>query len=227
MLIILLVAGIITALIALLLAYSFKTGNILFPNLMIQGLMFFESPVKTVLRTFGVSESRVDRTGINVKNRAICPTFRKVPFSKRAIFVPQCLRSVRCPAALSPEGIMCRDCGACGISQARKDAEKLGYSFFIVPGSSFIVRMMKQYEPEAIIGVGCLCEVREGLDMMHRHKIPAMGVILDRSGCVATTLDWNKLYQIMNLTDTPCTPEKGPEMADAGASAEIGTSTTH
>ncbi|CAJ38108.1 DUF116 domain-containing protein [Methanocella arvoryzae] len=200
---VILVSMVITGIVALLLAYSFKTGNVLFPNLMISGLMFFDSPVKTIFRAFGVGESRIDRIGIRMKNRAICPSFRKTPFSKRAIFVPQCLRSVRCPAALSPEGIMCKDCGACGIASARKEATKLGYKFFIVPGSSFIIRMIRQYQPEAIIGVGCLCEVREGLDMMHRSKIPAMGVIMDRAGCVSTTLDWQKLYEIMNLSDSP------------------------
>jgi hypothetical protein len=193
---------IITAFIAILLAYSFKTGNVLFPNLVISGMFFFESPVKTIFRTFGVNDSRIDRIAIGLKNKAICPTFRKIPYARRAIFVPQCVRSIRCPAALSPEGIMCKDCGACGIGAARKEAKKLGYQFFIVPGSSFILRLMRQYQPQAIIGVGCLCEVREGLDMMHRGKIPAMGVILDKSGCIATTLNWEKLYEIMNLHET-------------------------
>lgn len=219
-LILLLASVLITAALAVLLAYSFKTGNVLFPNLIISGLMFFESPVKTIFRTFGVSEGKIDRMSIGLKNRAICPTFRKVPFHKRAIFVPQCLRSAHCPAALSPEGILCKDCGACGIGSARKAARELGYSFFIVPGSSFIVRMIKKYEPEAIIGVGCLCEVREGLDMMHRNKIPAMGVILDSAGCVSTVVSWDKLTEIMKLSNVPPAVGKDPQITDAAASAE-------
>jgi hypothetical protein len=224
MILVLLGSVIITGIIAILLAYSFKTGNVLFPNLMISGLMFFESPVKTIFRMFGVGEGTIDRTGIKLKNRAICPTFRKIPYSRRAIFIPQCLRSVRCPAALSPEGIICKDCGACGISDARKEANKLGYKVFVVPGSSFIVRMIKQYQPQAIIGVGCLCEVREGLDMMHRSKIPAMGVILDRSGCVSTTLNWEKLYEIMNLNDLP--HDSGKNIETTGMSHAADTATT-
>ncbi len=220
MLILLVITVVVIGIIAVLLAYSFKTGNILFPNLVISGLMFFESPLKMIFRTFGVGESRIDRTGINMKNRAVCPLFRKIPFGKRAIFVPQCLRSVHCPAALSPEGIMCKDCGACGISAARTEAKKLGYKFFIVPGSSFIVRMIRQYQPEAIIGVGCLCEVREGLDMMHRHKIPAMGVILDQSGCVSTSLNYAKLYEIMVLSDQPHAADKEPRISNVGGSSE-------
>jgi hypothetical protein len=71
--------------------------------------------------------------------------------------------------------------------------------FFVVPGSSFIMRMMKKYHPSAIIGVGCLCEIKEGLDMMHKYKIPAVGVVLDRSGCVSTVLNWEKLFEVMQL----------------------------
>jgi hypothetical protein len=69
--------------------------------------------------------------------------------------------------------------------------------------------MIKKYHPEAIIGVGCMCEVRDGLDMMHRYKIPAIGVMLDRSGCVNTQLDWDRLYDVMNATDKPQVPDSG------------------
>jgi hypothetical protein len=199
----LLISAILIVVILILLAYSFKTGNVLFPNLLVTGIVFFESPLRAILRMLGVDDSRVDRICIQLKNKAICPTFRKIPYRRRAIFLPQCLRSTNCPAVLSPEGIKCKGCGACGISEAKKKAEKLGYMFFVVPGSSFIVRMMRKYEPQAIIGVGCLCEVREGLDMMHKYRIPAMGVILDRSGCVSTSVNWDTLFTIMGLGDTP------------------------
>ncbi len=189
--------------ILLLLAYSFRTGNILFPNLMVTGIVFFESPIRVILRTLHVDDTRMDLITIKMKNQAIYPTFRKVPFNKRAIFLPQCLRSTTCPAILSPEGIKCRGCGACGISEARKEAEKLGYMFFVVPGSSFIMRMVQKYRPEAIIGVGCMYEIRDGQDMMHRHQIPAIGVMLDRSGCVNTQLDWDRLFVAMHAIDMP------------------------
>ncbi len=187
----------------LLLAYQFKTGNFLFPNLLVAGINFFESPIRVILRALRVDDTRMDLIAIKLKNQAIYPTFRKVPFNKRAIFLPQCLRSITCPAVLSPEGIKCRGCGACGISEARKEAEKLGYMFFVVPGSSFIMRMMQKYKPEAIIGVGCIYEVRDGQDMMHGHRIPAIGVMLNRSGCVNTQLDWDRLYAAMHTIDMP------------------------
>lgn len=203
----LLISLIISLIILLLLVYSIKTGKILFPNLIINGIIFFESPIKSIARLIGLDDARIDVFCITLKNRTMLNVFRKIPFNKRAIFLPQCLRSITCPATLSPEGIMCRNCGACGIARAKKEAEKLGYSFFVVPGSSFIVRMMKKYKPRAIIGVGCLCEIKEGLDMMHKYKMTAIGVVLETSGCVATTIDWEKFYEIVNLGEET-TPEK-------------------
>jgi hypothetical protein len=203
----------------LLLAYQFKTGNFLFPNLLVAGIDFFESPIRVVLRAFKIDDLRIDRIAIKLKNQAMYKSFQQIPFNKRAIFLPQCLRSATCPAVLSPEGIKCRDCGACGISRAQKEAKKLGYMIFVVPGSSFIMRMIQKYRPEAIIGVGCMCEVRDGLDMMHRYKIPAIGVMLDRSGCVNTQLNWDNLFRVMNLVESQYNP--GCEKVGSGSPEDI------
>lgn len=209
----------IIIIVIVLLAYSFKTGNFLFPNLMIISIVFFEGPIKAIMRLFGVDDSRVDRISINIQNRAMWPTFSKIPFSQRAIFVPQCLRAVCCPARLSPEGISCKDCGSCEITKARQMAERLGYKFFVVPGSSFIIRMMKKYHPKGIIGVGCLYEVKDGLDMMHKYKIPSVGVVLDKAGCVETCLNWKKLYDIMQAYDYSLTFDT---IVDAAQKQELG-----
>ncbi len=196
-----------------LLAYSFKTGNVLFPNQLIIGIMFFEGPIKAIMRLFGVDDAVIDRKSIELQNRAMGASFGKIPFDRRAIFIPQCLRSIDCPARLSPEGIKCKDCGKCEIMKAKNAAERLGYRFFIVPGSSFIVRMIRKYHPKAIIGVGCLCEVKEGLDLMHKNRVPALGVVLDRSGCVSTVLDWDKLYATMQNYEYGDAPAHSEETA--------------
>jgi hypothetical protein len=213
LLILLIFSAVIIAIVIILLAYSFKTGNVLFPNMLIIGILFFEGPIKAIIRLFGVDDTAIDRLSIDMQNRAMWATFSKIPFDKRAIFIPQCLRSIECPARLSPEGIKCKGCGRCEINNARMAAEKLGYMFFVVPGSSFIVRMIKKYHPTAIIGVGCLCEVKEGLNLMHKNKIPAIGVVLDRSGCVSTVLDWEKFFEVMQSYEYNESPGRAGELA--------------
>ncbi|MGM5487374.1 MAG: DUF116 domain-containing protein [Nanobdellota archaeon] len=116
--------------------------------------------------------------------------FKATPFSNRAVFLPQCLRHTDCPARLGTEGIQCVKCGRCGIGSYVKKAENYVY-VFVVPGSSFIKRMVRKYNPHAILGVGCLMEVREGLELMASLKIPGQGVVLADDGCVGTHVAWD------------------------------------
>jgi uncharacterized protein len=206
-LVIIILSVILIAIALVLLAYSFKTGKVPFPNLIILTVIFFEGPIKAIMRLGGVDDTAIDQLSIDLQNRAMWPTYISVPYNKRAIFIPQCLRSVNCQARLSPEGIKCMDCGGCEIAKAKKEAEKLGYLFFVVPGSSFIARMTRKYCPEAIIGVGCMSEVKEGLDLMHKHKLPAVGVVLTTAGCVGTILDWDKFYEVMRAVEDKAAPK--------------------
>ncbi|VVB77314.1 Uncharacterised protein [uncultured archaeon] len=211
-------SAVLILLVLLLLLYQLRTGNCLFPNQLVAGIDFFESPLRVVLRMLKISDVQMDLMAISLKNQAMDNAFRKVPFDQRAIFLPQCLRSVNCRAVLSPEGIRCLNCGACGIAQAKREADRLGCMLFVVPGSSFIGRMIEKYRPKAVIGVGCLHEVRNGLDMMHKIKMPTVSVLLDRFGCVDTKVDWSRLFSVMNATDDQpraCVPEKDSNVASS------------
>jgi len=75
----------------------------------------------------------------------------------------------------------------------------MGYRVFIVPGSSFIKRMVKKYHPRAILGVGCLSEVKEGLEMSDKMGLVAMGVVTLKDGCVETLVAWDKVMEVATL----------------------------
>ena len=186
---------ILSAFVALLILYSFKTGNFFAARSMLLGIIFLESVIKSLFWVARVDDSMVDEVSVRLRNYINSKEFLKIPCEKRFIFMPQCVRSIECPAKLTPEGIMCVNCGRCNIGEAKKYAESMGYRFFIVPGSSFIKRIIKKYRPGAIVGVGCHMEIKEGLDLCHSHGIPARGVPLSKAGCVATTLDWEQFYE--------------------------------
>ncbi|HNX39088.1 MAG TPA: DUF116 domain-containing protein [Methanothrix sp.] len=194
---------ILSVLLALLVLYSFKTGNFLAARAMLLGIILFEGVVKPIFGALRMDDSIVDDVGVRLRNYINNKEFLKVSCRDRTIFMPQCVRSTECPAKLTPEGIKCVSCGRCGIGEAKKFAEGLGYRFFIVPGSSFIKRMIKKYRPKAIVGVGCHMEVKEGLDLCHRYALPARGVLLSQAGCVATTLDWEQFYEAISEGE-PC-----------------------
>ncbi len=182
---------------SLLIAYSFKTERFIFPNFMLFSITILENLVKALFRFVGADDSIVDDVGIELKNKISLKKFRGTPVSRRMIFLPQCLRAIDCPSKLSPEGIKCINCGNCEIGTAKKSAEELGYMVFIVPGSSFIKRLVRKHKPLAILGVGCMTEIKAGLEMCQKLNLYGIGIVLDRAGCVSTILNWDDFYEFI------------------------------
>ncbi|OPX66189.1 MAG: hypothetical protein A4E37_02140 [Methanoregulaceae archaeon PtaB.Bin056] len=192
--------------------YSINTGRLYFPRFLKAGMVLVEGLAKSLFRLFGLEDSEVLAFFINLHNTMNKKSFSGVPVTERAIFFPQCLRSSRCPAHLSPEGLKCRSCGDCPIGFWKKVLEKMGYRVFIVPGSSFIKRMVKKYHPHAILGVGCLSEVKEGLEMSDKMGLVAMGVVTLKDGCVETLVAWDKVMEVATLGVPP--DDIPPEVAE-------------
>ncbi|HLB69835.1 MAG: DUF116 domain-containing protein [Candidatus Methanoperedens sp.] len=186
---------------SILIAHSFKTEKFIFPNFMLFSITILENLVKALFRLAGADDAIVDDVGISLKNKISMKKFRETPIEKRIIFLPQCLRAVNCPSKLSPEGMKCISCGSCEIGNARKYAENIGYKVFIVPGSSFIKRLVQKHKPKALLGVGCMTEIKAGLEMCEKLNLYGIGITLDRAGCVSTVLDWDKFYDFINFEE--------------------------
>jgi uncharacterized protein len=202
--VLIIVGALITAFILVIISlYSIKKGRLYFPTLIRSGLVFFEGLMKAFFRLLGLEDREMLTFLIKLHNAMNTAAFERIPVPERAIFMPQCLRSSRCPAHLTPEGLKCRSCGQCTIGEVRFNLEKMGYRIFIVPGSSFIKRMVKKYRPKAIIGVGCLSEVKEGIDMADKMGLVVMGVVTLKEGCVETLVNWSEVYKVAALGIDP------------------------
>jgi len=183
--------------------YSIRKGRLYFPRVIKAGLVFLEGLMKAMFRLLGIEDREMFAFFIKLHNSMNTAAFERIPVAERAVFMPQCLRSSYCPAHLTPEGLKCRNCGQCSVGEARIMLERLGYRIFIVPGSSFIKRMVKKYRPKAIIGVGCLAEVKEGVDMADKMGLVVMGVVTLKEGCVETIVNWPDVYEVATLGIDP------------------------
>ena len=192
-------------LIVVLALISIRRGKIYFPSLIKAGMVLVEGLINALFRLFGIEDVQVHAFFIQLHNSLNKKAFEAVPVRDRAIFLPQCLRSSKCPAHLTPEGLKCKCCGLCMIGYWLPLLERMGYRIFSVPGSSFIKRMVRKYSPKAIIGVGCLGEVKEGLEMADKLGLISMGVVTLKEGCVETLLDWELLIEIVKLGVDPAT----------------------
>ncbi|HUT39443.1 MAG TPA: DUF116 domain-containing protein [Methanoregula sp.] len=214
--VIIILGALLTALVLVIISIiSIRTGKLYFPKLIKSGLVFLEGLMKAFFRLLGLEDREMLTFLIKLHNAMNTTEFTRIPVSERAIFMPQCLRSSRCPAHLTPEGLKCRSCGQCSIGEFRPILEKMGYRIFIVPGSSFIKRMVKKYRPKAIIGVGCLSEVKEGIDMADKMGLVVMGVVTLKEGCVETLVNWSDILEVAALgVDPALIPEDLQVLAD-------------
>ena len=202
--VIIIVAAIVSAFILVVISlYSIRKGRLYFPRVLKTGLVLLEGLMKAMFRFFGLEDRELFTFLIKLHNSMNTAEFTRIPVAERAIFMPQCLRSSQCPAHLTPEGLRCQDCGRCSVGEARQMLERLGYRIFIVPGSSFIKRMVKKYKPKAIMGVGCLAEVKEGIDMADKLGLVVMGVVTLKEGCVETVVNWADIYEVAVLGIDP------------------------
>ncbi|HMA04771.1 MAG TPA: DUF116 domain-containing protein [Methanomicrobiales archaeon] len=188
---------------------SVRNGHLYLPRLMKTWFFLLEGLVKAICRFFGLDDRDLLSFSIRLQNSMNKKSFEAVPVEKRAVFLPQCLRSANCPGKLTPEGIKCQGCGQCTTCEGIRDLGGMGYRVFIVPGSSFIKRMVKKYRPEGIIGVGCILEVKEGLDLCDRLGIPGMGVVTLKDGCVETFVNWHEVLDVASLGTPLATRPEG------------------
>lgn len=195
----LIVLIVFSLLMVLLIGVSMRRGKFYLPRLMKPSLIVLEGLMMTLWRVARIDDRELIGFSIRLRNQMNIGPFSKVPMDRRLVFLPQCLRSSQCPSHLSTEGLVCQRCGRCDIGRSIDQLEKEGCRVFIVPGSTFVKRLIKKYRPEAIIGVGCLIEIKEGLEMADRMDLVAMGVVTSKDGCVETVLDWDSLFEVVKL----------------------------
>ena len=187
---IVLVAVILTLAYALLILVltlvSMRRGRFYFPRLIKPGLIVVEGLLRSLWKALRLDDRELTSFAIRLRNQMNHDQFCAIPMDKRAIFLPQCLRSADCPADLTTEGLVCKRCMRCGIGKVIDHLEEDGRRVFIVPGSTFIKRMVKKYHPRAIVGVGCLLEVKEAW-RWSRASTCGHGVVTSKDGCVRPT----------------------------------------
>ncbi|MCS7364126.1 MAG: DUF116 domain-containing protein [archaeon GB-1867-035] len=148
-----------------------------------------------------IDEKEILKLYVELKNNANKLKFSKIPFSKRILLLPQCLRPRDCPAKLNEFGYECNlSCIKCEISRVIRYAKKLGYQeVFIIPGGSVVEKIFKKFKPKACIGVACLKELILGSFITEKFNIIGQGIPLLRDGCVNTIVNWKDLYSCLNL----------------------------
>ncbi len=131
--------------------------------------------------------------------------FMRVHPSKRALFLPHCLRKASgCRGESTPEGLLCRRCTPeCAINRLGSYARSRGYSVFVVPGGEMVFNIIEKHRPEAVVGVACRHELAQAAERLTEGgQTPGLayqGVALSKSGCVDTEVDLEAVKAVLDL----------------------------
>lgn len=113
-----------------------------------------------------------------------------VPFHRRMLMLPQCLRNSHyCKAHQDELGLLCSECGNCEISEFLREAETLGYVTAVTEGTTIATKLVESGKVDAIVGVGCMEVLQKIFSAVNKYSVPAIGVPLLTCGCIDTKAD--------------------------------------
>ena len=142
-----------------------------------------------------------DYIGVLMSNEIWRETLATIPFEKRLLLMPKCLRvESKCPAPFDEFGLLCKQCGLCTIQDFQNEAERLGYAVLVAEGSALVMSLIQTGKIEAIVGISCLPVLERTFPYVEAAAIPAVAVPLLQDDCIDTTVDIDWVWDYIHLT---------------------------
>jgi len=154
-----------------------------------------------VVAAAGLDPIYRDYAAILVNNEAWREHLAPVPFERRLLLMPKCMRvEDKCPAPFDEFGLLCKNCGLCSIQDLQGEAEKLGYAVLVAEGSQLVMSIIQTGKIEAIVGVSCLSVLEKSFPFMEAAAIPGIAIPLLQDDCVDTNVDMDWVWEVIHLT---------------------------
>jgi len=149
-----------------------------------------------------------DFAAVLINNAVWRDTVAAIPFNKRLLLMPRCLRAAgTCPAECDEIGLLCRHCGECIINDFKRQAEDLGYAVLIAEGSPIVMTLIETGQIEAVVGVSCLSTLERVFPYMEAGAVPGIAIPLLYDGCKNTAIDTDWLWEaVYDFSADPSIP---------------------
>lgn len=139
--------------------------------------------------------------GVLINNELWKEQLATVPFERRLLLLPKCLRlEEKCPAPFDDFGLLCKSCGLCSLQDLIEEAERLGYAVLVAEGSAIVMAMIQTGKIEAIVGVSCLSVLEKAFPYMEAAAIPGLAIPLLQDDCINTAVDMDWVWDTMHLS---------------------------
>ena len=157
-----------------------------------------------IVEALGCDPAYRDYIAVLISNELWREAFAAVPFERRLLLLPQCLRAgEHCRAEFDAFGLLCKQCGRCSIPDLQAEAERLGYAVLVAEGSAVVMALIQERKVEAILGVSCLNVLERAFPNMESAAIPGIAIPLLQDDCRETSvdLDWVRDYVHLSTDD--------------------------
>ncbi|MCD6405523.1 MAG: DUF116 domain-containing protein [Planctomycetes bacterium] len=149
----------------------------------------------------GSPDEYADFITVVVGNALWQATVASVPYERRVLLLPQCLRDVdRCQGELDEFGLLCAQCGSCPVGGLQAEAEALGYVVLVAEGTTIVTTLLDQGKVDTVIGLSCLSVLERAFPHMAADAIPGIAIPLLRDGCIDTVVDVEWVREAIHLT---------------------------
>ncbi len=154
-----------------------------------------------IVRAAGIDARYRDYAGVLVNNEVWRDQLATVPYDRRLLLLPKCLRvEDKCPAPFDEFGLLCKQCGLCTIQDLQAEAERLGYAVLVAEGSALVMALIQTGKIDAIVGVSCLSVLERAFPYMEAAAIPGVAIPLLQDDCRDTTVDLDWVWEVIHLT---------------------------
>lgn len=147
-----------------------------------------------------------DYLGILLNNEVWREQLATVPYERRLLLLPKCLRvEDKCPAPFDEFGLLCKQCGLCTIQELQEEAERLGYAVLVAEGSALVMSLIQTGKIDAMVGVSCISVLERAFPYMEAAAIPGIAIPLLQDDCKDTTVDLEWIWDVIHLTSDDST----------------------
>ncbi len=154
-----------------------------------------------VVRRMGIDAKYRDYVGLLVNNEVWREQLASVPYHRRLLLLPKCLRvEDKCPAPFDEFGLLCKQCGLCSIQDLQQEAERLGYAVLVAEGSALVMALIQTGKIDAIVGVSCISVLEKAFPYMEAAAIPGIAIPLLQDDCRDTTVDIEWIWDVIHLS---------------------------
>jgi geranylgeranyl pyrophosphate synthase len=153
-----------------------------------------------LLKHMGAPEEYLGFAMVCVANEFWREQVMAVPFNRRLMLLPHCLKNAEgCPADYDEFGLDCRKCGACSVADFKTRAEDLGYKVLVSEGTPIVLKIIVSGHIDSIVGVACLNVLEKAIDKILLAGIPCVAAPLLSSNCKSTSVDNDWVFELINL----------------------------